>query len=759
MSKLSKLPKLPKLSVIVSGRDIQGHLGECLSSLADQSCDELEVIVAVTGDNSRARTESRTASDPRFTSLPLSDGTTPTAARRAGADAATGDWLHFLDAKDSLPTGAAAAIVQRLAEHAEAPGAADRDAPAPDVLVFDHVRAYWWDPARPSLDTKVLAQPGRALVDLADFPTLLELAPLLGNRVLRTGFLRAHAHLLTAGDALYSAYAALLLADRIACLDQVALIDRQLRRASLPPPTYDEHFAPFAAYAKLHELAAARQAPPRVRTALYERMVGDYLRVIARPGLLPADLAAPYFHHASEHASRFRPDGYQRPDGLDGVRHRLLEQDQYTRYKALQAANGKRRALRSALNARKRKLSAKARDHRYRGALSRPIEPELAVFSAYWDRGVACNPAAIAAKLRELAPHVHPVWVVSQAKAALLPPGTDHVIPGTPRYLEVLARAKFLVNNVNFPGLLVKRPEQVFVQTHHGTPLKRMGLDQREFPAAAKGLNFRALLARVDNWDYSVSANSHSTRTWERAYPSRYVPLDYGYPRNDVLYQADADDIRAIRERLGIAPGKTAILYAPTHRDYEAGWTPRLDLARLSADLGDDTVLLVRGHYFYGGGAASPLTRLRRGGRVIDVSTYDPVEELQLAADALVTDYSSIMFDYANLDRPIVIYADDWEVYARARGVYFDLLTEAPGQVARSQDALTEIFTSGAWRDEAAAKLRGAFRRRFCEFDDGRAAERVVRRAFLGEREEDLPPIVPVEDRTPAPTPEEAARR
>jgi CDP-glycerol glycerophosphotransferase len=242
---------------------------------------------------------------------------------------------------------------------------------------------------------------------------------------------------------------------------------------------------------------------------------------------------------------------------------------------------------------------------------------------------------------------------------------------------------------------------------------------------------------------------------WERAYPSRYVSLDHGYPRNDVYYTAGAGDIRTVRDRLGIAPGRRAVLYAPTHRDYEAGWTPRLDLATLADRLGDDTVLLVRGHYFYGG-AASPLTDLRRTGRIIDVSSYDPVEELCLAADVLVTDYSSIMFDYANLDRPIVIHADDWETYRTTRGVYFDLMAEAPGPVARTQQELTEILTTDAWRDESAAKTRAVFRRRFCEYDDGRAAERVVRRVFLGQDERDLPPVLPIEERTPAPTPQEA---
>ncbi|MFC7310502.1 CDP-glycerol glycerophosphotransferase family protein [Streptomyces monticola] len=759
---------MPKLSVIVTGGDIQGHLRACLESVAGQPYDDLEVVVATADPACLELAEEWAARDRRFIPLPLPADATPGSARRAAADAASGDYLHFLSGKDTLPADAAPSIAQRLDDLAAVPGAL-----APDVLVFDHVRSYWWDPARPSGESRILAQPGRTPFALADFPALLDLAPLLGNRVLRAEFFAAHAELLTAGtDAdrpgeagsagqLYTAYAALVLADRIACLDKVALNDRRLRRASLPPTTAEQHFALFEEYARLQELADARELPASVRGALYERMTGDYLRIIARPGALPAALAPEYFHRASEHANRFRPEGYAKPDGLDGLRHTLLERDRFTGYKALQAANARRRGLTSTLAAKKRKVGAKVRDHRYRKALAQPIDENLAVFTAYWDRGVACNPAAIAAKLAELAPQIHQVWVVSKANEPLLPPGTDHIVPGTRRYWDVLARAKYLVNNVNFPNSVIKRPGSVHLQTHHGTPLKRMGLDQREYPAAAKGLNFRNLLARVDKWDYSVSANSHSTRMWERAYPSHYTELDTGYPRNDIFYRATADDVRAARERLGIAPGKTAILYAPTHRDYEAGWTPRLDLARLSEDLGEDTVLLVRGHYFYGG-SASPLAQLRKSGRVIDVSTYDPVEELCLAADALVTDYSSIMFDYANLDRPIVVYADDWEMYAKTRGVYFDLMAEPPGHVARDQGQLTDLFTSGGWRDESAAKLRAAFRRRFCEYDDGHAAERVVRRVFLGESEEAVAralPIAPVEDRTPAPTPEEAATR
>ncbi|MGW2492286.1 CDP-glycerol glycerophosphotransferase family protein [Streptomyces sp. NPDC001606] len=729
---------MPHLSVIVHGPNAQGHLTELLGSLEARPLPDVEVIVAAVGAWARETAE---AHAPETIAVPLPEGTGDAAARAAGAARASGRWLHFVHAKDGLPAGATRMVAERVAELDD----------TVDVLLFDHVTTTWQSAARPSRDGRFLAAVGREPLPLDEAADLLRLTPLLGNRAVRADFWRAHEQRLSTDDEAHAAYETLLRARRIACLNQAAYENRELRPESLPPLAPEDRLALIDRYESLLPLTQDRRA---ARTTLYDLMVRDLVRTFAGENL-PDPVAREFFRRASLAAVRWRPERHERPAGLEGVRHALLEEGAYTKYRAFQAANRARRTAKKAVRTRKRELGTKVRDLQYRRALSRPVDPNLAVFAAYWERGVACNPAAIAAKLRELAPHIHPVWVVSKDNEALLPPGTDHIVPGTRRYWETLATAKYLVNNVNFPNAVVKRPDAIHLQTHHGTPLKRMGLDQMEHPAAAKGLDFNALLARIDKWDYSVSANSHSTRMWERAYPARFTSLDHGYPRNDVFYTADAGAVRAARERLGIPPGKTAVLYAPTHRDYEAGFTPRLDLAALADRLGENTVLLVRAHYFYGG-AASPLTGLRRTGRLIDVSSYDPVEELCLAADALVTDYSSIMFDYANLDRPIVVYADDWETYRTTRGVYFDLMTDHPGQVATTQEELTEIFLSGAWRDESAAKARAAFRRRFCEYDDGRAAERVVRRVFLGEPEEALPPVLPLEERTPAPTPEEA---
>jgi CRISPR system Cascade subunit CasB len=241
-----------------------------------------------------------------------------------------------------------------------------------------------------------------------------------------------------------------------------------------------------------------------------------------------------------------------------------------------------------------------------------------------------------------------------------------------------------------------------------------------------------------------LSANRHTSLTWERVYPGRYETLEYGYPRNDVYQKATAADVARLRESLGIPRDTVAVLYAPTHRDYRRVQGSHLDLERVLRRLGPRFMVLSRAHYRQ----EAPVARRVAG--VVDVTGHPSVEALCLASDALITDYSSLMFDYANLDRPIVIHADDWEAYEAARGTYFDLRAFAPGAVARSEDELIDIFSTGHWRGSRSAQLRAAFRERFCAHDDGRAAERVVRHVVLGETE--LPPVTPLAERHPVPS-------
>jgi CDP-glycerol glycerophosphotransferase (TagB/SpsB family) len=258
-----------------------------------------------------------------------------------------------------------------------------------------------------------------------------------------------------------------------------------------------------------------------------------------------------------------------------------------------------------------------------------------------------------------------------------------------------------------------------------------MGLDLRNAFYASKRMNFERLLRRAARWDYSISSNVFSTLVWERAYPTRYESLEVGYPRNDVLANATGEDVERVRRELGIPPGQRTILFAPTHREYLESYEPTVDIRRLAEDLGPDYTVLLRLHYLYEGERATEPGR--ESARVIDVTAHPSIESLCLAADCLLTDYSSVMFDYAVLDRPIVVHAPDWDVYRTLRGTYFDLLADPPGAVTASNEELVDAFRSGTVWGDRAGLLRAAFRARFCALEDGRAAERVVRRVFLGE--------------------------
>ncbi|NEB18306.1 CDP-glycerol glycerophosphotransferase family protein, partial [Streptomyces coelicoflavus] len=370
----------------------------------------------------------------------------------------------------------------------------------------------------------------------------------------------------------------------------------------------------------------------------------------------------------------------------------------------------------------------------------RPLDPDLVVYSAFSHRGVLGDPAAIHRAARELAPHLRGVWVVRDeecaADPALLPPGTEHVLLGSAACRRVTERAAFLVNNVNWPGTVAKREGSVHIHTHQGTPLKYMGVDLLGRPGARHGLDVPQMLRRADRWDHSLVAGRYAERIWERAYPCHFASARTGSPRNDVLVNSGPEDGRRVRERLGVPDGHTVVLYAPTRREYRrGGLVERLDVARLAADLGEDHTLLVRLHPSLATGPARGLglSELHRRGVVVDATDEPHVEDLMLASDLLITDYSALMFDYALLDRPILIHADDWGPYAATRGTYFDVTEEAPGHVSRSYRELAWLLASGAWRDEEATRLRSAFRARYCEYEDGRAAERVVRTLFLGE--------------------------
>ncbi|MGQ4438707.1 CDP-glycerol glycerophosphotransferase family protein [Streptomyces violaceoruber] len=736
---------MPRFSLIVPVHKVQGYLPECLDSVLGQDYVDFELIAVndCSPDGSGAILDEYARHDARIHVMHLTENVGLGRARNAGMERAQGDYVLFLDSDDTLTEGALTAIADRL-------DATDD----PEVLVYDYARTYWNGRVSRNQRADLLRDTGPDVFSLADRPQLLDLLQIVWNKAYRRDFIARTGLTFPPGyyeDAPWT-FGSLITAERIALLDRVCVYYRQRREGGNILKTVSrKHFDIFDQYRRVFDYVDAHEELAEWRGPLFRKMVDHYLTVLESPGRLPRDARAEFFHRASADYRARVPKGFTRPGGGRGHKYTMLERDAYTTLmSALAAVKARRRVkkgIRGALNRSKRGAMGAF----YQSQLRLPLDDNLALFSAYWSRGVSCNPAAIDAELARLAPGMRRVWAVHADHADRVPKGVRVVRVGSREYWTALARAKYLVNNVNFADSVVKREGQIHVQTHHGTPLKTMGLDQQKYPASTD-MDFEKLLERCDRWDYSISANRFSTVIWERVYPCSYATLETGYPRNDVLVNATAEDVRAARAALGLADGTKAFLYMPTHREYQPGFTSALDPARFARELGPDVTLLVRGHYFYGD---SPQTAaLRRTGRIVDVSGHSRVEDLYLAADALITDYSSAMFDYAVLDRPIVSYVPDWDVYSAVRGTYFDLLQEPPGAVATTQTELLGLLTSGTYDTPETTKRRDGFRRRFCEFDDGRAAERVVRHVFLGE--ESLLPVVPFDDRSHAPTPAQA---
>ncbi|MGW7644550.1 bifunctional glycosyltransferase family 2 protein/CDP-glycerol:glycerophosphate glycerophosphotransferase [Streptomyces bobili] len=722
---------MPRFSIIVPSHGVAGRLSLALDSVLGQSFGDFELIPVCDAPDAPAGALAAgyAARDSRVTPVFSPPSAGLAGARDTGMRAATGAYLLFLDGDDTLAPGALTALEARLAETDEV-----------DVLYAEHERTPWWEgePANPA--APLLAKAPKGAFAPAEAPEITGVRLPVWSAAYRHDFLTAHELTFPAGHFTDLGFGGLVTvhAERVAVLRSVVvrhLLRRQGSRLNLP----GEHHADLLEQTDLVLTGAAGRG---FTGDLFGQLFAAVLKTAAHPARLPASARRAFFRRAAALYRRHRPAGFRRPGGSLGVQHRLLAAGAYTAFRALRGAN---RKLSAAADRIPRPRGLRTRLY-YRLQLRRPIDPHLAVYCAYWGRGYACSPAAIHAKAAELAPHIRSVFLVEPDQAHAVPPGVDHAVIGSRRAWQVLARAKYLVNNANFAEGVVKREGSVHVQTQHGTPLKKMGVDQSTYPvvAAATG-SFTKLLGRVDRWDYNLSSNTHSTQMWERAFPGSYEQLEYGYPRNDVFCTATAEDVARVRRELGVPEGSTAVLYAPTHRDHRTGFDAGLDLEAFCEAAGDDVVVLLRAHYFYDRG-------VRRGsGRIIDVTAHRSSEDVCLAADALITDYSSIMFDYANLDRPIVVYADDWDVYTETRGVYFDLLAAPPGPVARTPGELARVFADGSYASAASRSLRNIFRARFCQFDDGRAAERVVRRVLLGEPAEAIPPVRPLAERVPAP--------
>lgn len=299
------------------------------------------------------------------------------------------------------------------------------------------------------------------------------------------------------------------------------------------------------------------------------------------------------------------------------------------------------------------------------------------------------------------------------------------------KYFYVMATAKVWVSDSRFPAFIVKRDKTSYIQTWHGTPLKKLALDlDNIFMDGEKSIEDykKKFKENSATWDYLISQNQYSSEIFRRCFAFDKEMLEFGYPRNDVLIRENNENaIQERKRKLGLPLDKKILLYAPTWRDNEYyqenryKFSTKMDYDKMQQELGEEYVLIVKYHYL----VKDPIDWSKYEGFVYSFDSQCDISDLYLVSDGLITDYSSVMFDYSLLKRPMFFFAYDLEAYKdELRGFYFDYMSEIPGPISETTEELIKDIKQ--YKSEEFKELREVYETKFNTFDKGEASLKVV---------------------------------
>ena len=423
---------------------------------------------------------------------------------------------------------------------------------------------------------------------------------------------------------------------------------------------------------------------------------------------------------------------------------RLRMNDYTIKTRAVYFAKGKSKRLMSVIRRDKNKVKKKIsgivkRAYYFTFGLAGklPVKKKTVIFESFAGKQYSCNPRAIYEYMKEHHPEYNLIWSVNPSYTEIFEEkNVPYIHRFTLKWLFAMARAEYWVVNSRLPLWIPKPKHTTYVQTWHGTPLKRLAVDMEEvhMPGTNTEKYKQNFTKEASKWDYLISPNRYSTEIFARAFQFNKTMIESGYPRNDFLYTDNRPEtMKAIKRKMNIPEDKKVILYAPTWRDdqfYKKGkykFDLDLNLEKLREEIGDNYVIVLRMHYL----VAENFDLSPYKGFAYDFSSYEDIRELYMVSDLLITDYSSVFFDFANLKRPMIFFVPDIETYRdKLRGFYFDFEQEAPGPLVKTTEEVIEKIKETETSDYRLPDIFEPFYEKFCYLETGNSSEKVVNRIF-----------------------------
>lgn len=361
--------------------------------------------------------------------------------------------------------------------------------------------------------------------------------------------------------------------------------------------------------------------------------------------------------------------------------------------------------------------------------LQEPLLEDTIVWSAYWgrDNKFGGNPRALYEYVTTNYPNLKHIIVVKNVIQSKDEFGknTQVISFGTKEYWYYLAKSKYFVNDVNFTEMpRKKRENQIDIQTMHGTPLKTLGFDVLD---EWKDSTYNSYLKRFRSYDYLVVPSDWVGKYATHAFHIHPKLLKTGYPRNDIFFKHFSDNqLIDMKKQFDLPINKKIILYAPTWREKDLGKATNIsrliDIQKLYQSLPDDIFVVVKYHNF------QPLDGIddKFKDKIAFATPNASIEQLYILSDAVITDYSSVMFDYSLLNKPMIFWAFDYDDYVTNRGINFDLRATAPGPFVQRQEDLVKWINHTENILEQFEERITSFREKFGQYDDGHASQKIA---------------------------------